>query len=124
MCERSPESLLNFYNRMKNTKTPAPPSHLSDSSKRWWRHICRTWVIEEQNLRLLKLCAEAYDTGELGREALAKHGLTYTDRWGAVHARPEVAIVASSRVAVARLLREMNLADTGPDAPRPPALKY
>jgi len=60
---------------------------------------------------------EAADRGTLAREALAEHGLTYLDRFGAPHARPEVAIARDATIAVARLCRELDLdADAVPNA--------
>jgi hypothetical protein len=59
------------------------------------------------------------------REVLDKDGLTYTDRFGAPRARPEVAIERDSRIAFARLVRELALdVEAPPEPSRPPALKH
>jgi hypothetical protein len=73
-------------------------------------------------LRLLQLACEAWDRAEQARELLLQHGLTFVDRFGQPHARPEIAIERDSRIAFARLLRELNLDIEPPAANRPPAL--
>jgi len=67
--------------------------------------------------------AEAHDRAEQARKVLTKDGLTYLDRFEQPTSRPEVAIERDSRLAFARLLRELNLETPTADS-RPPALKY
>jgi hypothetical protein len=71
-------------------------------------------MLEGHHIRLLTLAAESWDRCQQAREAL-EDGLTFTDRWGQPHAKPEVAIERDSRLAFARLLRELDL-DTEPPA--------
>jgi phage terminase small subunit len=64
------------------------------------------------------MAGEAWDRATQAREALAEHGLTYTDRYGGPKARPEVAIERDSRIGFARLLRELGIDDVEqPSAP-------
>jgi phage terminase small subunit len=86
--------------------------------------VCSAFELEQHHLRLLQLAAEAWDRAEQAREALAEHGLTFDDRFGAPHARPEVAVERDSRIAFTRLLRELDLdGDNTPASPRPPAIR-
>jgi phage terminase small subunit len=55
------------------------------------------------------LAAESWDRCQQARQAIQKHGLTFDDRFGTPKARPEVAIERDSRLAFARLLRELAL---------------
>ena len=104
-------------------RTPKPPDHLSAASKRWWLEVVEGFALEPHHLRLLELAASAWDRCEQAREALATHGAVYTDKLGQPKARPEVAIERDSRIAFARLLRELGLESAPADAPRPPSLR-
>jgi phage terminase small subunit len=102
------------------TKLSAP-SHLRPSTKKWWLSVQSEFALEEHHAKILTLASEALDRCEDAREALAKHGTTYTDRFDCPKARPEVAIERDSRIAFARLLRELALDGVdAPDAPRAP----
>ena len=67
------------------------------------------YALEEHHERLLTLAAEAYDRAEQARDALGEHGLTWEDKTGVRTPGPEVAIERDSRVAFARLTRELDL---------------
>jgi len=103
-------------------KLPKPPRHLRAPTRRWWSEVVEEYVLEPHHLRLLTLAAEAWDRGEEARKILAKEGLTFTDRFGQPKARPEVAIERDSRIAFARMLRELALDLEEPDESRPPRL--
>jgi len=85
----------------------------------------RDYLLEPHHLRLLQAAVEAWDRYQQARAALAKHGLTFEDEKGMVRARPEVAIERDSRIAFARLIRELDLDVDAPaePRPRPPALR-
>ena len=102
---------------------PKPPAHLKAPTKVWFKHVTDAYELEKHHVRLLTLAAEAWDRCEQAREGLAG-GLTYVDRFGAPHARPEVAIERDSRIAFARLIRELDLDVEPPSgAARPPGLR-
>lgn len=101
---------------------PKPPGHLRAETRRWWASVVEDFVLEPHHVRLLTLAAEAWDRCWQAREALAEHGITYTDRFGSPKARPEVAVERDSKIAFARLLRELNLDIDSPDEPRAPRL--
>ncbi|GAG28139.1 unnamed protein product [marine sediment metagenome] len=100
------------------------PGHLRESTRRWWRQVVGDYQLEAHHLKLLTLAAEAWDTCQQAREAVAEKGLTFEDRFGQPHSLPEVAIERDSRLAFARLLRELDL-DVEPPAgsSRPPGLR-
>lgn len=107
---------------MKKTE-PKPPKHLRAATKKWFAAVVHEYVLEDHHLRILTLAAEAWDRGQQAREALASHGLTFNDRFGQPHARPEVAIERDSRLSFARLVRELRLdLSEPPESPRPPSL--
>ena len=104
-------------------KTPTPPKHLRPSTKQWWSSVVAEFELEPHHIRLLTLAAESWDRCVQAREALEQQGLTFTDKHGQPKARPEVVIERDSRIAFARLLRELAL-DVDPLASesRPPLI--
>ena len=96
------------------------PRHLKSATRKWVRQVADAYVLEQHHIRLLILAAEAWDRGVQAREALAKSGLTFTDRYGSPRTRPEVAIERDSRLAFARLVRELALDIESPPESRPP----
>lgn len=108
---------------MTNSKRK-PPAHLRKPTAAWWNEVVAEFVLEERHIRLLTLACEAWDRGQQAREALKKHGLVYADRFGQPRSRPEIAIERDSRVAFARLLRELQLDISEPNEQnRPPTLQ-
>jgi P27 family predicted phage terminase small subunit len=89
----------------------APPGHLSAESQVLWRELADTFDFEPHEVKLLRLALEALDRCNQARRALRRLGLTYDDRFGQPHARPEVRIEAESRQAFARLMKELGLPD-------------
>jgi hypothetical protein len=82
--------------------------------------VVEEYELEPHHVKLLTLAAEAWDRCASARAVLDAEGLTYTDRFGAPRARPEVAIERDNRIAFCRCLRELDLdVETRPD-PRPP----
>ena len=100
------------------------PEHLRAPTKKWWRSVVADYELEPHHVRLLTLAAEAWDRGQQAREALAKCGLTFVDRFDQPRSRPEVMIERDSRISFARLLRELDLdVEAPPETPRAPNLK-
>lgn len=116
---RSNEILME--DNMKPKRTPEPaPEHLAKSTRAWWESVVENWHLEDHHKRLLTLAGEAWDRAEQAREAIAEHGMTFVDRFDQPRARPEIAIERDSRLAFARLLRELCLDENEPEPPRPP----
>src|SRR5262245_42307477 len=106
------------------TDTPnAPPRNLRPATKRWFREVTETWDLEPHHVRLLTLACQAWDRCEEAREQIARDGLTTRTRDGGLKLHPACRVEDSSRIAFARLLRELDL-DTEPPAAarRPPML--
>ena len=78
----------------------------------------------EHHLRLLQLACEAWDRAQAAREQLDRDGLTVPGREGGIRPHPCVAIERDARLAVARLVRELDLDTEPPVSERiaPPAL--
>lgn len=107
--------------RISRRVIPSPPDHLSPSTAEWWRGIVETYEVEPHMLRLLTAAAEAWDRSQEAREAIAEHGLTFMSGVPPRPvARPEVKIEHDSRIAFARMLRELALDVEPPGENRPP----
>lgn len=105
------------------TTAPKPPKHLRAATAAWWKAVAAEYTLEPHHLRLLTLAAEAWDRCEEARETLAAEGAYFKDRFGQPKAHPALAVERDSRIAFARLLRELGL-DLEPPESRPPALRY
>ncbi|WP_340672509.1 P27 family phage terminase small subunit [Bradyrhizobium ottawaense] len=101
----------------------APPSHLRAETAVWFSSVQEEFELDSHHERLLTKACEAWDRSEEAREAIAEYGMTFEDRFGAPRARPEVAIERDSRLAFARLVRELGLDVAPPVESRPPTLK-
>jgi P27 family predicted phage terminase small subunit len=100
------------------------PAHLQPATAAWWRSVQRDYVLEPHHQKLLTLAAESWDRCTQAREAIAKDGLTVSTKDGGVKAHPAVGIERDSRLAFARLIRELDLdVDTPVETRRPPALR-
>jgi P27 family predicted phage terminase small subunit len=100
-----------------------PPKHLRVATSQWWNEVVGEYALDSHHIRLLTKACEAFDRSEQAREALLKHGLTFEDRFGSPHARPECAIERDSRLAFARLVREIGLDVSPPSDSRPNGLR-
>jgi phage terminase small subunit len=101
-----------------------PPSHLQAPTREWMRGVAADYDLEPHHERLLQAAGEAWDRCQEARKAIAKHGLVFINAQGEPRTRPEVAVERDSRIAFARLIRELDL-DVDPPAERsrPAALR-
>jgi P27 family predicted phage terminase small subunit len=105
------------------TNTPDPPAHLRPETAAWWRAVLRDFDLEEHHLRLLQAACEAWDRLQQARERIDRDGLTIPTGDTGMKAHPAVAIERDSRLAFARLVRELDLDAGAPsEGRRPPAL--
>jgi len=105
---------------------PPPPEHLSEAMKRWWQQVMTDYALDEHHLRLLEAGCDAWDRMVQARDTLRAEGLTVPTRDGGSRRHPCADIERDSRLAFARLLRELDLdAEPPPERPqwRPPAIR-
>lgn len=99
---------------------PEAPDHLRPATAAWWRSIVESYELESHHLRLLTLAGEAWDRCQQARSIIDEEGMSYKDRFGAPRLRPECNVERDSRIAFARLLRELALDVEPPQESRPP----
>jgi phage terminase small subunit len=88
------------------------PSHLKAPGRRLWRAATADYLIDAAGLELLRLAAESLDRADEARQAIAKDGPYIAGRYaGNVRPHPALAVERDSRLAAARLIRELGLAD-------------
>jgi phage terminase small subunit len=96
---------------------------LRAETQAWFDKTMAEFVLEDHHVRLLTAAAQSWDRRLEARDGLAKHGLTFVDRFGQPHARPEVAIERDSTLSFARLIRELALDVEPPSESRPPVIR-
>jgi phage terminase small subunit len=102
------------------TTDPCPPDHLGRSAG-FWAVTVAGFDLDPHQLELLRRACEASDRADEARETIDADGACYVDRWGQPKAHPMIAVERDSRLAFARLIRELKLDDDGPASEsRPP----
>jgi len=98
------------------------PEHLNEDTRQWWGGIVAAYDLEDHNLKLLTLAAEAWDRGQEARLTVAKDGAYFKNKAGEPRAHPAVAVERDSRIAFARLMRELDLDGAPQPDIRPPRI--
>jgi phage terminase small subunit len=104
---------------------PPPPDHLSPAMQRWWTAVVTDYNLDQHHLLLLQSAAEAWDRMTMARDVLMDEGLTVDTKHGKKQ-HPAANIERDSRLAFARMLRELDLdCEPPPERPawRPPAIR-
>ena len=103
---------------------PKPPAHLSQTSREFWRTTVERYELQAHHLKLLQLACEAWDRAQRRANSWTRRGLTVPGAKGYVRPHPCVVIERDSRLAVARLVRELDLDTPPPVGARlgPPAI--
>jgi len=100
------------------------PEHLQPATRTWWLSVVTRWELEPHHVKLLTLAAESWDRCQQARELIDRDGLTTETKSGGLRAHPAVRIEIDSRLAFARLVRELDLdLDAPPAAARPAPLR-
>jgi phage terminase small subunit len=87
---------------------PDMPLDLSDDMRAWWGRVTAEYNLEVHELCLLATACRAHDRMEQARKIIAREGLTVDGQYGP-RAHPCVSIERDSRLAFARLIRDLKL---------------
>lgn len=94
---------------------------LSKDTRQWYRQMVSTWAFESHHVRLLQLACEAWDRSVEAQKVIDKKGLTYIDRFGSPHPRPEVKVKENATAQFAQLIKQLGLdVDEAHPVGRPP----
>lgn len=93
---------------MDYTPKPPPP-HLVPRARDLWLSVTEEYELQDWQIELLQQACETLEVIAKAALAVQEHGLTYNDRFGAPHARPEVAELRQSRTLLRGLLRDLKL---------------
>ena len=105
---------------MKQAETPgqqAPPDHLSDRAKAFWKTCVGAYELEPVHFELLLRALEAADRADQAGEILRLEGLTVAGRDGP-KAHPAIQIELTNRRASTALLEKLRLDESPADTSR------
>jgi phage terminase small subunit len=91
-------------------------NRLSSEAEAWVSSVEDRYELQDHHRKLLNGAATMWDRTIEARAAIAKHGTTYVDRFGAPRPRPEVAIERDSLTTFRQLVAQLGL-DEGDAVP-------
>jgi P27 family predicted phage terminase small subunit len=107
---------------MSTSKLKKAPAHLSPATKKWWEEIFKEFALESAQEKLLEAACDSWDRMIQARALIKKDGLTFVDRHGSIKPHAAVAIEKDSRIAFARLVRELSITSAPTGESRPPII--
>jgi phage terminase small subunit len=97
--------------RRRRSGVPSAPRHLATrEARKLWRSTVEAFHVEAHHMALLEQACTCMDR-LVARVAIQRDGITVRDRFGVPKANPACAIERDARIALARLLRELQLGD-------------
>ena len=102
------------------TRKQTVPKHLSKASKAWFTLVADSYELNETNLEILRMAGELLDRAEAARKLVEAEGAIVADRFGQSREHPATKLERDSKIAFARLMRELGLASDESESDRPP----
>jgi hypothetical protein len=91
------------------TGAPNAPSHLTEESRTLWAKLLDSFALEDHERDMLRVTLEARDRANQARDLLDADGLTYVNRFGDPHVRPEVKVEHDARRLYLAGMRQLSL---------------
>jgi len=106
-------------------KGPAPPApaDLGDAGRALWAAVTGGYQVAPHLLPVLLAACRETARAEQAEADVARDGTYDADRYGARKPHPGIAVARSSRLAAARLLRQLDLAPPPAEGAAPPLLE-
>ena len=97
----------------ETNSAPTPPVGLQARGSRFWQAVHDTWLIDADETELLVETCRQLDVCESLAAVVARDGVLSVGSTGAVRAHPAVAELRAARLALARLVAQMDLGLAG-----------
>jgi len=97
------------------------PKQLSRPTRQWWLAVQDAYELDETASEILTMAGELRDRAEDARQIVAVEGSLVSDRFGQQREHPAAKLERDSKIAFARLMRELGLAADDDDF-RPPRI--
>lgn len=101
---------------MTTPKRPKPPPGLQERGRRFWRAVVGTYELEPDEVEVLVEVCRTLDQVETLQAAVDRDGLTVRGSVGQVRIHPAVSELRSSRLALGKLLAQLELPDLDGEA--------
>jgi hypothetical protein len=98
------------------TADPPMPGGLGDAGRSLWQVVTSIYTVWPERAAVLAAACREADREAQAEAALAADGLLVRDRYGQRKVHPAAQLARQSRLAQARLLREVGLGPPSPDA--------
>src|SRR4051812_44443120 len=90
---------------MSPSGPPDPPAGLSELARKLWDSVCAESAIDAAAAKILETLCQSFDRRQDARDAIAKDGAVYKDRFNAPKISPWVAIERDSTLIMHRAFR-------------------
>ena len=102
--------------------SPTPPEHLSAEAKAWFVAVVELYEFEPHTLKVLEAACDALDRMNQARSVVLEVGPFVDDRYGTPKVHPAATLERDSRLAFARLVRELGIDQADAPGTRPPRI--
>jgi hypothetical protein len=99
--------------------SPSPDPFKTTEANTLWREVGANWLLDVHHREVLRQACDTVDRIAECKALVDRDGPVMVDRWGQSKPSPAALLERDLRGLVARLLRELALAESGADS-RPP----